>query len=435
MQMTVSRGNPVVMKFTKGTIGHLSKRAFQIELDDDHEACQLIKIISPDFGPCEIENKRHDQFDPAVSPETNISKVLDPAISHPLSKYPASMDAGSPSDVLLQAGAQADQQSPEHNHFKPQRYLPETSILPIKQIPSAERPRDEILLHASPKDFISHDNSTMKQLDTTQKEQEGKHTNLVDSHDNFIASERNPTLYNPKILASMGTGHPSDVLLQDQESLGHDHSSLNSRNPIPPTKQMTRLYVNAADVTERAGHPPPAAEFLRLSDPALTKHDHLLHQNIGRALRDVSISKERAGNPDENLLQADDGGGADDDGNGGGSGDGGGDDDVLPSATDAPSVTVLPSITDTSSLTKMWVANTIAVAGMRRRLTEVSKWEEMKTACGSTSSGTVTLSDDFVMGTYKENRHDYPLYGSIDFSGKQLVIIGNNKTLDAGKKG
>jgi hypothetical protein len=177
------------------------------------------------------------------------------------------MGAGYPSDVLLQAGAQADQQSPEHNHFKPQRYLPETPILPIKQIPSTERPRDEILLllHASPKDFISHDNSIMKQLDTTQKEQEGKHTNLVGSHDNFVASERNPTLYNPKILASMGnTGYPYDVLLQDQEPPGHDHS-FDSRNPILPTKQMTRLYGNAADVTERAGHPPPATEFFSSS--------------------------------------------------------------------------------------------------------------------------------------------------------------------------
>jgi hypothetical protein len=162
MQMTVLRGNPVVMKFTKGTIGHLSKRAFQIELDDDHEACQLIKTIFPDFGPCEIENNRHDQTDLVVSLETNITKSLDPAISRPLSKYSASMDAGYPSGVLHQAGAQADQQSPEHNHFKPQRYRPETPVLPIKQNPDAARPRDEILLrHASPKDFISHGNSIM----------------------------------------------------------------------------------------------------------------------------------------------------------------------------------------------------------------------------------------------------------------------------------
>jgi hypothetical protein len=34
---------------------------------------------------------------------------------------------------------------------------------------------------------------------------------------------------------------------------------------------------------------------------------------------------------------------------------------------------------------------------MHRRLTEVSKWEAMMTACGS--SGTVTLRGDFMMGT------------------------------------
>jgi predicted outer membrane repeat protein len=284
----------------------------------------------------------------------------------------------------------------------------------------------------------------VKQLDTTQKEQEVKHTSLDYSHDTFIASERNPTRYTPKILASMGTGHPYDVLLQDQEPPGNDHTSFNSRNSILPTKQMTRLYSNAAGVTERAGHP-AAAEFLRLSDPALIKHD-LLQQKIGRALRDVSNSKERAGHRGEILLQAGDGGGADDDGNGGGDdvgggdsagregggGDGDGDDDVLPSATNAPSVTVLPSITDASSPTKMWVANTTAVASMRRRLTAVSNWEAMKTACGS--SGTVTLSDDFVMGRYTPTPPS-PLYGGIDFSRKQLVIIGNNKVLDAGEKG
>jgi hypothetical protein len=136
-------------------IGHLSKRAFQIELDDDHEACQLIKIIFPDFGPCEFENRRHNQFELVVSPETNITKVLNPAMSRPLSKYPASMGAGYPSDVLLQAGAQTDQQSPEHNHFKPQPYLFETPVLPIKHSASFEQPRDEILLVKGDKNVVA----------------------------------------------------------------------------------------------------------------------------------------------------------------------------------------------------------------------------------------------------------------------------------------
>jgi hypothetical protein len=80
-------------------------------------------------------------------------------------------------------------------------------------------------------------------------------------------------------------------------------------------------------------------------------------------------------------------------------------------------------------------APTTTVA-MRRLLTEVSNWAEMKTACGS--SGTVALSDDFVMGTYNgecPGTRCLPLRGGIDFSGKHLVIIGNSKTLDAGEKG
>ena len=70
-----------------------------------------------------------------------------------------------------------------------------------------------------------------------------------------------------------------------------------------------------------------------------------------------------------------------------------------------------------------WLMNTTAVV-MHRRLAEVSSWAEMKSACGS--NGTVTLGDDFVMGSYDSQ---------IDFSGKQLVIIGNNKVLNAGESG
>jgi hypothetical protein len=69
--------------------------------------------------------------------------------------------------------------------------------------------------------------------------------------------------------------------------------------------------------------------------------------------------------------------------------------------------------------------NTTAVV-MHRRLAEVSSWAEMKSACGSMTSGTVTLGDDFMMGSYDSQ---------IDFSGKTLVIIGNNKVLNAGENG
>jgi hypothetical protein len=89
---------------------------------------------------------------------------------------------------------------------------------------------------------------------------------------------------------------------------------------------------------------------------------------------------------------------------------------VMPWAT-------LPSATGVRGLNNKWLMNTTAV---HRRLTVVSSWAGMKSACDSMTSGTVTLSDDFVMGGYT---------GEIDFSGKQLVIIGNNKVLDAGEGG
>ena len=91
---------------------------------------------------------------------------------------------------------------------------------------------------------------------------------------------------------------------------------------------------------------------------------------------------------------------------------------VMPWAT-------LPSATGVRGLNNKWLMNTTAVV-MHRRLAEVSSWAEMKSACGSMTSGTVTLGDDFVMGSYDSQ---------IDFSGKQLVIIGNNTVLNAGENG
>ena len=83
----------------------------------------------------------------------------------------------------------------------------------------------------------------------------------------------------------------------------------------------------------------------------------------------------------------------------------------------------LPSTSDISFPTNSWLQNATAVV-VPRRLTEVSNWAAMKTACDS--SGTVTLSNGFVMGTY---------VSEILFADKQLVIMGNGKILDAGENG
>jgi hypothetical protein len=88
-------------------------------------------------------------------------------------------------------------------------------------------------------------------------------------------------------------------------------------------------------------------------------------------------------------------------------------------------------------LNNKWLMNTTAVV-MHRRLAEVSSWAEMKIACGSMTSGTVTLSDGFIMGTYTPTNSLYispAQLGGIDFSDKQLVIIGNNKVLEGGVGG
>jgi hypothetical protein len=55
---------------------------------------------------------------------------------------------------------------------------------------------------------------------------------------------------------------------------------------------------------------------------------------------------------------------------------------------------------------------------------EVSSWTELRAACGT--SGTIELSSSFVMGGYT---------GQCDFSGRELIVKCNGKTLDAGNSG
>jgi hypothetical protein len=55
-------GRPVTVRLTKGALGRLSSRVFQIEVDDEHEACQLATTTNLAIGPCSFESPReHEQ--------------------------------------------------------------------------------------------------------------------------------------------------------------------------------------------------------------------------------------------------------------------------------------------------------------------------------------------------------------------------------------
>jgi hypothetical protein len=60
LKMTVT-GKPVSLQFLKATIGQLSSRVFQIVVDNEHEACQLAKIVNPNLGElsCSAEPPRN----------------------------------------------------------------------------------------------------------------------------------------------------------------------------------------------------------------------------------------------------------------------------------------------------------------------------------------------------------------------------------------
>ena len=61
---------------------------------------------------------------------------------------------------------------------------------------------------------------------------------------------------------------------------------------------------------------------------------------------------------------------------------------------------------------------------VRRRLTEVSNWAQLQSACAT--SGTIELSSSFAMGSYTSE---------CSFSGVAIVVRCNNNTLDANENG
>ena len=73
---------------------------------------------------------------------------------------------------------------------------------------------------------------------------------------------------------------------------------------------------------------------------------------------------------------------------------------------------------------KETAASSVSNATAMAPRADPQSWEELTTA--SASSGTIHLAADFEMGDYTQ---------AIDFSGKVLVIWGNNATLDAAGKG
>jgi hypothetical protein len=55
-------GRPVTVRLTNGALGRVSSRVFQLEVDDEHEACQLAITTNLAVGPCSFESPReHEQ--------------------------------------------------------------------------------------------------------------------------------------------------------------------------------------------------------------------------------------------------------------------------------------------------------------------------------------------------------------------------------------
>jgi hypothetical protein len=55
-------GRPVTVRLTSGALGRISSRVFQLEVNDEHEACQLATTTNLAVGPCSFESPReHEQ--------------------------------------------------------------------------------------------------------------------------------------------------------------------------------------------------------------------------------------------------------------------------------------------------------------------------------------------------------------------------------------
>ena len=205
---------PTTIQSLQAVISQLSSSVFQIVVADEHQACQLARIINSDLSPCFHEQRKENEpedTDAVVFSRDNISKQQKVAQhSFWLPNKHTSISALHPPHVLLQAS----QDSPDHQPYmvsetsnNTPKGLLVTPVPPTKPPPGshsrtapnaavsgADRP--DVLLQANrePSDLLTDHDQTLNSFNTSNSTQNNLPTTTkqLQSTNNFENNKDNP---------------------------------------------------------------------------------------------------------------------------------------------------------------------------------------------------------------------------------------------------
>jgi hypothetical protein len=244
IQIEMNFGKPARLQLTNATIGQLSSGVFQLVVGDEHEACQLAKIINPDLSPCirEDEDKRERKIDTEPVISDNDTTKQRKTTEHKLSLANI-VSAKEPPDVLLQAGRDQNEGPREReengtsfsrNNTAKQHKMPENNLSKIHSSISANE-LPAVLLQAG-RDLPSEHPRATTSSNVNQDPQQYlpiPHSSPSKPAIGFYSSRTRAADY-----------APPDVLLQANPLHQQQHTGTSSHHPInaalKPTTEMHR---------------------------------------------------------------------------------------------------------------------------------------------------------------------------------------------------
>jgi hypothetical protein len=239
---------PTKTQSLQAVISQLSSSVFQIVVPDEHQACQLARIINSDLSPCFHEQRKENEPEDtdAVVFYRNVTskqrKTAQNALWLP--KKHTSISA-LPPHVL----PQASQDSPDHHPYivsepsnNTPKDLPVTPVPPTKPPPGSHvrtTPNAAVSSSADRPDVLLQDNresehdQTLNSFNTSNSTQNNLPTIAV------RPTKRVPDSYSHTLATApfIPAAHPGDVLLQASQDFA-DHPlqlDLHGTTPFPPS--------------------------------------------------------------------------------------------------------------------------------------------------------------------------------------------------------
>jgi hypothetical protein len=392
VKIEMNFGKPATLQLMKAAISQISSRVFQIVVGDEHEACQLAKLINPDRSSCFRENgheQEHEESGTFGSHKDTAKQHKSQEHNRPLPKTQTSISAKEPPNVLHQAGRDQNEGAGE---------------------------REESGTFVSYKD-------TAKQRKTQENAARPKMNAITQDFEAHLTPGEYPMELSWRVDAVGGAAGTEYAYRETAHGWRLDHASIQAISLLPGEHRLYMLDSfgdgwNGASWTLKEvcacccnGQPVSEWSYDDWGQPVNNCCQALVgaeHENDGAVVAGpYSIHLPRASATQVFTFT------------------------TAPTAVPTASPTVAPtSAVPTASPT---VAPTSAPTFMptaKPTFSSASNWNQLSNKCGTSACSianggcTIALSDDFAMGSYSGR-------GEIEFSGKAITIWGQGKVLDA----